>query len=75
MSVKTAHSTALRHDSSSAKPAVVAIAILLVAGFAYRTLSSYYARPSESKLLPPGSLARLPLELGDWRGQDQPLVG
>jgi len=73
MSVKSTHSHALPHDRPNAKAAAVAIAILLAAGTAYRTLAAYYARPADSKLLPPGTLARLPLELGAWRGQDQPL--
>jgi hypothetical protein len=69
--MKTAPPDAPRPDPPRTKSALIAI-VVLVAGV-YRTLEAYCNRPAESKLLPPGTLARLPLELGDWRGEDQPL--
>ncbi len=46
---------------------------LIGGGTAYRALASRYARSPESVALPPGTLARLPLEIEDWRGREVPL--
>jgi EpsI family protein len=51
----------------------VAIALLLGSGAGYWWLADRYARASESVPIPPGTLARLPLEIGEWIGRDVPL--
>ena len=46
---------------------------LIGGGTAYRAVARRYARSPESVPLPPGTLARLPLEIKDWRGREVPL--
>lgn len=47
--------------------------MLVAGGLGYRALAGVYLRPVSSVPIPRGTLARLPLELGDWIGQDSPL--
>ncbi|MEE9293584.1 MAG: exosortase C-terminal domain/associated protein EpsI [Phycisphaerae bacterium] len=49
-------------------------ALLVVAcGAGYRVLAAHFARPLDSVRIPTGTLARLPLTIGDWAGRDVPL--
>jgi EpsI family protein len=52
---------------------ITAAGLLLVSGTAFRILADYLARPGDSIPLPPGTLARLPLRIGEWEGRDVPL--
>ncbi len=49
------------------------IAILIGGGLFYRTAQSYYDGPALQDPLPPGTLGKLPLQIGDWTGMDVPL--
>ena len=53
--------------------AVVGVILLVASGFGYRALASRYASVGRATPIPKGTLARLPLELGDWTGTDVPL--
>lgn len=57
----------------SAVAAAVAAAILFACGIGYRVLAARLARPVESSPLPPGTLAKFPLELADWSGREVPM--
>ena len=50
--------------------AVAAVGLLVSSGIGYRALAAYLARPTDSVPLPPGTLARLPLSIGQWTGRD-----
>lgn len=50
--------------------AAAAVFFLLASGAAFHTLANQLARPVESMPLPPGTLAKLPLTIGAWTGQD-----
>jgi EpsI family protein len=52
---------------------IVGVVILLFTGGGFRALASYYSRPSTSVPIPKGTLAKLPLIIGEWSGQDIPL--
>lgn len=49
---------------------VTAVGLLVSSGIGYRALAAYLARPTDSVPLPPGTLARLPLSIGQWTGRD-----
>lgn len=49
------------------------VVILLLAGGGFRALASYYSRPSTSIPIPKGTLARLPMTIGQWVGRDIPM--
>jgi EpsI family protein len=51
----------------------MAIVLLVGSGVGHRLLAARYARLAESREIPPGTLSRLPLSLGDWSGQEAPL--
>ena len=53
--------------------ALAAIALVIVSGLGYRSLAMYLARPTNSSALPAGTLASMPMQIGDWQGQDVPL--
>jgi len=53
---------------------LAALGLLLGCGVWYRLQAGRYARYGASIALPPGALARLPMEIGDWRGRDLPLA-
>ena len=59
--------------SGSSLAACVCIVLLLGSGLGYRTLAARYSRPHDSVPLAPGTLAILPLNLGNWVGQERPL--
>jgi len=71
--MKTSPFTPVTPRPQSAMPAIVGIFILLACGAAYRTVAAYYGGPGDSVRLPPGTLARLPLDLDGWQGQDIPI--
>lgn len=52
---------------------LVAVAVLVLARTGHWLLAERLARPPQSAPLPPGTLARLPLRIGDWAGYDRPL--
>lgn len=52
---------------------LVALMLLVGSGTAFRALASYYARSATSVPIPPGTLARFPIHLGDWEGQEVPM--
>ena len=52
---------------------VVALVLLLAGGAGYRAAASWYDRGSDVTPLPPGTLDKLPLDLGGWIGRDVPL--
>ncbi len=51
----------------------VAIALLVVSGVGYRAVASRHADWIAIPPLPAGGLTQLPLQVGDWSGQDSPL--
>src|SRR5512141_1892537 len=53
--------------------AAVGLCVFLVSGAGYYWLAERYARASQSVPIPAGTLGRLPLGIGDWRGQDVPM--
>jgi EpsI family protein len=46
------------------------VLLLTLTGASYRAAAHWFARSSDSAPLPPGTLARLPLDLEDWRGSE-----
>ena len=52
------------------RSSAAAVAVLLMTGLGYRSLMAWYEAPAGHAAIPPGSLARLPLEIGGWSGQD-----
>lgn len=50
-----------------------AVAVLAVSGFGYRVVSARLTDVHGSTRLPKGTLAALPLRLGEWEGRDIPL--
>jgi len=57
----------------SVAAAALALGLLLAGGVGYRVLAGHLARPGNSIPLPRGSLARLPMRIGDWAGRDIPI--
>ncbi|NOT00978.1 MAG: EpsI family protein [Phycisphaerales bacterium] len=55
------------------QPALLGVLLLVAGGFGYRALADFYRRPTDSVPIPHGTLAKLPLDLGNWIGQDSPL--
>jgi EpsI family protein len=53
--------------------AVMGVVLMLSSGVGYRLLAQYLSRPTTEKPLPPGTLSRLPLQIGEWHGKDVPL--
>ena len=51
----------------------VALLLLISSGAGFQWLAARYARASESVPIPPGTLARLPMTIGDWQGEDVPV--
>ena len=48
----------------------VAVALLVISGFAYRLAASQFAQLAGAVRLPQGTLSRLPLQIGDWVGRE-----
>jgi len=53
--------------------AVVGVILLMASGVGFRALAARYASVGRATPIPKGTLAHLPLELGDWMGVDVPL--
>ena len=53
--------------------AAVGIGLLVCCGVGYRVAAAYLAGPAAGRPLPPGALAKLPMQIGDWRGKEAPL--
>lgn len=52
---------------------VVASLLMIGSGVGYRTAAARMSQPLESAPLPAGRLAQLPLQFGDWKGEEAPL--
>lgn len=52
---------------------VVGVMLLIASGAGYRALASRYAGVSRATPIPKGTLARFPLQFGEWVGTDVPL--
>ena len=50
-----------------------AVAFLVAGGAGYRVLAGYLEGQATAKPLPKGTLARLPMRIGEWMGKDSPL--
>jgi len=53
--------------------AVVAGFLMLVSSAAYQVLAARLASPVNTTSLPPAALEKLPMQIGDWMGQNMPL--
>jgi EpsI family protein len=53
--------------------AVVASCLMLVFGLAYRGVAARLDAPLNATPISPAALARFPLQLGDWTGEDVPM--
>ena len=51
----------------------VAAALMIACGIGYRLVAAHLARPLTSTPLPPGTLAKFPLDLPGWAGRDVPM--
>lgn len=51
----------------------VAVGVLAVSGFGYRLVAAKLTEAHGAMVLPAGALAKLPLQLGEWQGRDDPL--
>ena len=67
-----------RNDNRSQRPVIVAALAASVAmcsfGIGYRVLAARLAAPGDAKPISSEALERLPLQLGDWVGQEAPLA-
>ena len=52
---------------------VVGVTLVIASGVGYRALSTKYASIGRATPIPKGTLAHLPLEMGDWSGREVPL--
>jgi EpsI family protein len=66
----TSQSGSVGVDWGIGKAAGVAVAVLLLSGLGYRLAAAKYAQISTSTPLPAGTLARIPVQIGDWKGRD-----
>lgn len=51
----------------------IAAALLIVSGVGYRVVDARLSRLTGSTPIPKGTLARLPMQIGEWQGRDVPL--
>lgn len=61
------------HQPGTQLGVIIAAALLIVSGTAYRLASAHLSPGGEAMVLPSGTLARLPLSLGGWEGRDLPI--
>ena len=61
------------HHRSVIVAAVTAAFMMLVFGAAHRTLTARLASPAGVSPMSPDALEKLPLQIGDWAGQEAPL--
>lgn len=50
------------------------VCLLALSGVGYRLLAEHLAGSGDGALLPPGTLAGLPMRIGEWDGKDMPLT-
>lgn len=62
----------MRQQSSLVYIACASV-LMLAGGLNYRATAARYARDPASAPLPAGTLAKLPLQMGDWLGVDSPM--
>ncbi len=66
-----------KNDNPNRQPVIVAAVVagflMLVSSAAYRVLAARLAAPVNTTLLSPAALERLPLQIGNWAGQNVPL--
>ncbi len=66
-----------KNDNPNQRPVIVAAVVagflMLVYSTAYRVLAARLAAPVNTTLLSPAALERLPMQIGDWAGQNVPL--
>ena len=53
--------------------AVMAIFMMLFFGTTHRIMSARLSAPIETPSIPPDSLEKLPIQIGDWTGKEAPL--
>jgi EpsI family protein len=67
----------MKNDSPNRRPVIVAATaasfLMLVFGIGYRVLAARLAAPVNTTALSAEELQRLPLQIGDWAGQEVPL--
>ena len=66
----------MRGDNPSYRPVVAAIAagvLVLAFGLTYHTLAARLAAPVSIVPMAPEALAQLPMQIGDWIGEDVPM--
>ncbi len=65
------------HEAPHRRPvimaAVTASFLMLVFGVAYRVVAARLEAPIDATPISPAALARFPLQIGDWTGEDVPL--
>jgi len=61
------------HNRSVIIAAVTAAFIIFVFGVAHRTLTARLMNPAGISHMSPDALDKLPLQIGDWTGQEEPL--
>lgn len=49
---------------------VVAVGLMVASGAGYRALARYLGNQETGTVLPKGTLARLPMKIGDWEGRE-----
>ena len=62
-----------RNSTSLTSAAIVAIVALLVIGGGFRVLAARLNSTAGYEALEPGTLAGLPIQIGDWIGRDIPM--
>ena len=66
-----------KNDNPNRQPVIVAAVVagflILVSSAAYHVLAARLAAPVNTTSLPPAALEKLPMQIGDWTGQNVPL--
>ncbi len=66
-----------KNKKSNHKPviaaSVTAIFLMFLFGTVYRIMSARLSAPVETPSIPPDALEKLPMQIGEWTGQDTPL--
>jgi EpsI family protein len=69
--------TAPATSHTASRPAWLAAGIglgtLLISGVGYRALAAHLERGPDAPAIAPGTLSRLPLQIGDWEGVEAPI--
>lgn len=65
------------NDNGNRQPVIIAATVasivMLAAGIGYRVLAAKLSAPVNTPTLSAAALERLPMQLGDWTGEDEPL--